>query len=354
MQRSTRWKLFLMMVLEFFIWGAWLPLIFNYLPGLGFSPVQQSWILNAFPLAAILGMFFGNQFADRNFAAEKFLAASHLIGGMAMIALAFTKSFWCFLGLMVVHCLFYVPTLSITNSIAFASMKDSQKEFGIVRMGGSLGWILAAWPFTFILADWDKVSAAHPHGMVNWLGTVLQSGLTGDALKAATSWTFIVAGVASLALAGFSFLLPHTPPRPAGNGAEKLAWFEAVKLLKHPFVLVLWIVTLVDSFVQNSYFNWARHFSRHDQSRGRRGHSRQLDNAGDECGADRGNPHHVRAGRNAEAARLACYHDRRDSRPRGTVCGLCIFPAINRVDHRGADAAWNLLRVLLCHGLHLC
>ena len=119
--------------------------------------MQQSWILNAFPIAAIVGMFFSNQFADRNFAAEKFLAFSHLIGGLAMIGLAFTKSFWLFLGLMLVHCLFYVPTLSITNSIAFANMKDSQKEFGIVRMGGTIGWILAAWPFTFILVDWDKV-----------------------------------------------------------------------------------------------------------------------------------------------------------------------------------------------------
>jgi MFS family permease len=65
MQTSHRGKLFLMMVLEFFIWGAWLPLIYGYLPTLGFSPAQQSWILNAFPLAAIAGMFFGNQFADR-------------------------------------------------------------------------------------------------------------------------------------------------------------------------------------------------------------------------------------------------------------------------------------------------
>ena len=48
-----------MMVLQFFIWGAWLPLIFGYLPSLGFTPSQQSWILNAFPIAAIVGMFFG-------------------------------------------------------------------------------------------------------------------------------------------------------------------------------------------------------------------------------------------------------------------------------------------------------
>ena len=261
MNNSLRFKLFLMMVLEFFIWGAWLPLIFGYLPSLGFSPAEQSWILNAFPIAAIVGMFFSNQFADRHFAAEKFLAFSHLVGGLAILGCAFTKSFWPFFGLMMIHCLLYVPTISITNSIAFASMKDAQKEFGIVRMGGTIGWILAAWPFTFILVDWDKVQAANPEGIVNWLGAVLGSGLTGDALKHATAWTFIVAGAASLLLAGFSFLLPHTPPKKASEGAgESLAWLEAVKLLKHPFVLVLWLVTLVDSFVHNCYFNWTGSF----------------------------------------------------------------------------------------------
>ena len=261
MQKSPRFKLFVMMALEFFIWGAWLPLIFGYLPSLGFSPAQQSWILNAFPLAAIVGMFFSNQFADRNFAAEKFLAFSHLVGGVAMIGLAFTKAFWPFFGLMLVHCLLYVPTISITNSIAFASMKDSQKEFGLIRMGGTIGWILAAWPFTFILVDWDKVHAANPQGIANWLGTVLGSGLTGDALKAATVWTFIVAGVASLVLAAFSFALPPTPPKKKGEGAaESFAWLEAIKLLKHPFILVLWLVTLVDSFVHNCYFNWTGSF----------------------------------------------------------------------------------------------
>src|SRR3974390_1681281 len=186
-----------MMVLEFFIWGAWLPLIFGYLPSLGFTPGQQSWILNAFPFAAIVGMFFSNQYADRHFAAEKFMAFSHLVGGIAILLLYFTKAFWAFFGLMMVHCLLYVPTISIANSIAFANMKDAQKEFGLVRMGGTLGWILAAWPFTFILVDWNKVRAANPQGLVSWLGTVLGSGLTGDALRDATPWTFVVSGIVS-------------------------------------------------------------------------------------------------------------------------------------------------------------
>src|SRR4029077_7793117 len=111
MSTSIRWKLFLMMVLELFIWGAWLPLIYGYLPSLNFTPGQQSWILNAFPIAAIIGMFFSNQFADRHFADEKFLRFSHLIGGAAIFALAFTNSFGLFCILMFVHCLLYVPTI---------------------------------------------------------------------------------------------------------------------------------------------------------------------------------------------------------------------------------------------------
>ena len=260
MNKAIRFKLFLMMVLEFFIWGAWLPLIFGYLPGLGFTAGEQSLILNAFPIAAIVGMFFSNQFADRNFAAHRFLAFSHLVGGLAILALAWTKAFWPFFFLMLIHCLLYVPTISITNSIAFSHMKDAQKEFGIVRMGGTIGWILAAWPFTFILVDWNAVKAANPHGFKDWLGTALSSGLTGPALQQGTKWTFIVAGAASLILAVFSLTLPHTPPRRVEEGANKFAWLESMRLLAVPFILVLWLVTFVDATVHNLYFNWTGRF----------------------------------------------------------------------------------------------
>ncbi|HLX61847.1 MAG TPA: MFS transporter [Planctomycetota bacterium] len=286
--RPAKFRLFVMMVLQFFIWGAWLPLIFGYLPSLGFSPdnppaaiapyvpsflkvlfSEQALILNMFPLAAIIGMFFSNQFADRNFAAERFLAFSHLVGGLAMLGLGYTKNFGPFLGLMFIHCLLYVPTISITNSIALANMKDAQKEFGIVRMGGTIGWIMAAWPFTFILVDWEKVKAAHPEGIVAWLGAILGNGLTGQALKDATHWTFIVAGIASLALAFYSLSLPHTPAKKKEEGArESLAWLEAMKLLKHPFILILFLVTFVDAYVHNSYFVWTGNFLGTDVSKG--------------------------------------------------------------------------------------
>ena len=234
MNTSIRLRLFIMMILEFVIWRCWLPLIYNYLPSLGLSAAQppqalaeliphklwflfsqQALILNAFPIAAVVGMFFSNQYADRHFSAERFLAFSHLVGGLALLGLAMIKApasveglaagepnpnapFWSFFLLMLVHCLLYVPTNSIANSIAFANIKDPQKEFGLVRVGGTIGWILAAWPFTFILVDWEKVRAANPQGLVDWVGTVLGSGLTGEALQAGTRWTFIIGGMVSL------------------------------------------------------------------------------------------------------------------------------------------------------------
>lgn len=272
-------KLTVMMILQFFIWGAWLPLIFGYLPSLGFSALvppkpfdtilpesvawffsEQSLILNAFPFAAIVGMFFSNQFADRNFAAEKFLGFSHLVGGLAILSLGWVTTFWPFFLLMLLHCLLYVPTISITNSIAFAHMSDAKKEFGLVRMGGTVGWILAAWPFVFIMVDWEAVRGKNPAGFVEWLGTVFGTPLVGDALKQSTRWTFVVSGIASLLLAVFSLGLPHTPPKvvevSGEGGRERLAWLEALKLLRHPFIMVLWIVTLIDAFVHNCYFNW--------------------------------------------------------------------------------------------------
>jgi len=253
-------KLFIMMVLEFFIWGAWLPKIFGYLPAIGFSANEQLAVLLAFPVSAILGMFFSNQFADRNFAAQKFMSFSHLVSGLAILALGFIQpdasgkaAFWPFFVLMCIHCVLYVPTMSIANTLAFANMRDAAKEYGFVRMGGTIGWILAAWPFIFLLVDWGKVSAANPQGFVAWLDAAFANPLEGQKLIEGTRWTYLVAGISSLILAGFSLTLPHTPPKKAVLG-ESSALVKAFGSLKHPVILVLWLVTLIDSFIHNTYF----------------------------------------------------------------------------------------------------
>lgn len=254
-------------------------MIFTYLPSLGFNVAEQAWILNAFAVSAIVAMFFSNQFVDRMFAAEKFMAFSHLVGGAAMIGLFFITApdvpaseltaaaaatgpvgkspiFWSFFGLMLVHCLFFVPTLSIANTIAFTHLQDAKKEYGFVRMGGTLGWILVAWPFIFILVDWTKINSGNHEGTVAWLGAIFdpKNALPPSSYKA----TLLVSGIISILLAGFSLTLPHTPPKPAQG--KSFAWLEALKLLAKPAILVLFVVTFLDAFVHNLYFAWTGTF----------------------------------------------------------------------------------------------
>jgi MFS family permease len=181
-----------------------------------------------FAIAAVVGIFFSNQFADRNFAAEKFLAFSHLVGGLALVGAAYFQTFGAFFACFLLYGLFYVPTISVTNSLAFANLKDPAKDFGFVRMGGTIGWIVVSWPFIFLLGAKSTVAEMR--------------------------WIFLGAAIISFVLAGYSLTLPHTPPRRDVVGTDRLAWLKAVKLLGVPYVLVLFVVTLIDSTIHNGYF----------------------------------------------------------------------------------------------------
>jgi nucleoside transporter len=254
-------KLGLMMFLQFFIWGAWFELGFAYIPSLKFPEWWMNPLLfGAFNIGALVALFFSTQLADRKFAAEKFLSFSHLVGGLAIGGLYFlhpapgeAASFWPFFGLMLLHSVFYVPTVSITNSIAFAAFTNPDKQFGPVRLWGTIGWIVASWPFIFILVDWAKVPAFGSVPFVEWLGTALGTGKEGREAMDSQRYIFLVSAAASLLLAAFSLALPHTPPKP-GKPGNSLAWLEALKLLKHPFILVLFIVTFIDAAVHQTFF----------------------------------------------------------------------------------------------------
>ncbi len=244
MNRAIRTKLSVMMFLQYVIWGAWLPLITLYLTkylhfrgGEDFTGLQAAWIMNTFAIASIVAMFVGGQLADRYFATERFLATSHFVGGVTMLLLPMQTHFWPFLVIMLVHCLFYVPTLSLTNAMCFANLKDAQKDFGIVRLWGTIGWISASTPFVFLLKSKE--------------GAEMASALTS---------IFTLAGIASLVLAAFCLTLPHTPPTKTKSTGEKFAPFEAMKLLAVPSILVLFVVTYIDTLVLWCHFFWTSPF----------------------------------------------------------------------------------------------
>lgn len=223
---ALRWRLWLMMFLQFFIWGAWLPLVFGYLGegGLGFSQFQQSTVLMAFPLAALVAMFLGNQIADQRLPAQRFLAFSHAVSGMAMLSLFMVRSYPAFLTLMCVHSLFFVPTINISNSIAFNAVADRKRDFGFIRMGGSIGWMLASWPLFLVLS--------------------------GDTM--AVRYTFLLAGASSIVLSLYAWTLPETPV----HASDQKAWTAALRSLGRPFLLVLWLVSMLDAVIHDLYFMW--------------------------------------------------------------------------------------------------
>ncbi|MDF0544313.1 nucleoside permease [Sphingobium sp. H39-3-25] len=224
--QSQKTRLFVMMALQLAIWGAWAPKLFPYMGMMGFSAGQQALVGSCWGIAAVVGIFFSNQFADRNFAAERFLSVSHVIGAACLFGAAFASSFLPFFLCYLAYSLVYVPTLSVTNTIAFANLKNG-RDFGTVRAGGTVGWIMASWPFIFLL------------------------GANSGVLE--VRGIFIVSGFVSLALAAFSLTLPHTPPRKGGD-VDSLAWRRAIGLLAKPYVAVLFAVTFIDSVVHNGYY----------------------------------------------------------------------------------------------------
>ena len=223
-------RLSTMMFLEYVIWGSWLPLLALYLGDvLGFSGSQIGWIFATPAIACVVALFVGGQLADRVMSTEKLLAVLHVFGGIAMLALAFQTTFWAFFVIMLAYQLAYIPTMSLTNAIAFHHVQDARKDFGRIRLWGTIGWIAASWPFVFILA-----------------------GKTGEALEAALSSIFVVAGLASVALAAFSLTLPATPPGRDAQAAN--APLEAIRFLAVPAILVLFVVTFMDALVHQAYF----------------------------------------------------------------------------------------------------
>lgn len=219
-------RLFLMMALQIAVWGAWAPKLFPYMAMLGFEPWQQSLVGSAWGIAAIVGIFFSNQLADRLVAAERWLCVSNLIGGVALLGAAFSTEFWSFFACYLLYSLVYVPSLSVTNAIAFANLKSPAAQFGSVRMGGTVGWVVVSWPFIFLLSA--------------------------TATVAEVRWIFIVSAIVSFVCALYALTLPHTPARK--DAPDKLAWRRALGQLGKPFVFVLFVVTFIDSLIHNGYF----------------------------------------------------------------------------------------------------
>jgi nucleoside transporter len=227
-----------MMFLQYAIWGIWLPYLSNYLMaapdggGLGFTGGQVGWILGlAGSIGAISAPFIAGQVADRYMDAEKALALLVLVGGVLKYITAYVTDYNTFLIISIAYSIAYMPTLSLTNSISFQNLRDSERQFPFVRVWGTIGWIVASVAFTWL---W----LVHPDPVAN-------TRRIADALR--------ISGVLSVLYAVYCLtVLPRTPPR--SSLAHPLAFAQAFGLLKHRGFLVVTLIALPIAMIHQCYF----------------------------------------------------------------------------------------------------
>lgn len=214
-------RLGIMMFLQYAIWGAWAPVLSEYLINvLGFNGFQVGVIYSLLPLATIISPFIGGQFADRYFPSEKVIGILQLAGGALLVYLSFVSDYKTMMWIMLIYCVLYAPTLALTNSIAFINLKNSEKEFGIIRVWGTIGWIVAG----LMLSGWRTIAKSAD-------SFVFQ----GD--------TLLLAGIFSIIMGFQSFTLPKTPPKK--EGAKPWAFLEAIKMMKDKNFMVFIIICFV-------------------------------------------------------------------------------------------------------------
>jgi len=231
-----RTKLSTMMFLQFFIWGAWYTTIGNFMAAHGMATLT-SWPYQVNPIAAIVAPFFLGLVADRYFATERVLGSLHLLGGIIMLLVPrATGTPTLFIGLLLLYNLCYMPTLGLVNSLAFHHIQNQEKQFPLIRVFGTIGWIVAGLFIGFVL-----------------------SRFTGGQLPDTTVLPLYTTAVASLILGLYSFSLPHTPPPAAGRpvSIRSIVGLDALRELgSKPFYIFV-ISSMLICFALAAYYAYA-------------------------------------------------------------------------------------------------
>ena len=216
MKLTVRIQLMLMMFLMFFTWGAWYGQMGKYMfTTLHANGDQIGNAYTTFSIASIIAPFFVGMIADRFFSAQKVMGVLNLLGAVILYFLIQNQSADNFFWYILAYTLTFAPNLALSNSIAMNQMKEPGKEFPVIRVVGTIAWIVVSNIIGFYDFG-DKVTI------------------------------FQIAMFTSLAWALFSFTLPNTPPKATGNSTiGQILGADALVLFKDRSFLIYFISSVL-------------------------------------------------------------------------------------------------------------
>jgi len=275
MSPGLRVRLSIMMFLQYFVWGIWLPMLAQRLGtnDLNLSGGQIGWIFSVYGFGSIIGPLIMGQLADRYFATERVLCFAHVVGGLLLIASGYATTFWPIFLLLLAYCHLYMPTMALTNSLSFRSLGEAnQSYFPSIRVWGTVGWIAAGLFFAAYLdyknlgfyksifdlvglpglfasfLDFWRASIVPIFDSIFAIRFVGEPGYR-DCLR--------VSGFFSVLYGFYCLTLPHTPPTPAKESDpidKKSAVLECLELMKFRSFAVLIVVAGLVGIMLAFYF----------------------------------------------------------------------------------------------------
>ncbi|WP_264521786.1 nucleoside permease [Flavobacterium sp. N1994] len=184
---SIKLRLTLMSFLQFFVWGAWLITVGNYWFGTKqWSGEQFGAIFSTLGLSSIVMPAITGIIADKWINAEKLYGILHILGGVALLYIPQVDNPTTFYWVIFAAMLCYMPTISLSNSVAYNILKNNNydvvKVFPPIRVWGTIGFIAAMW-------------------------------LTNLSGNKASANMFYISAVSAVILGIYSFTLPKCPPQ---------------------------------------------------------------------------------------------------------------------------------------------
>ncbi|MGF1728987.1 nucleoside permease [Photobacterium kasasachensis] len=231
---KTNAKLSFMMFIEWFIWGAWFVPLWQFLNTNGFTPTEIAWSYACTAIAAIISPILVGSITDRFFPAQKVLSVMLLAGAVLMYFAAQQTEFSSFFPLLLLYSLTYMPTIALTNSIAFSNVEDVERDFPRIRVLGTIGWIASGIVCGFL---------------PTWLGYGEIS---------ATNIPLLVTAASSALLGVYALVLPNTPPKSTGKlNLKVMLGLDALVLLKDKNFLAFFVCSFMFSMPLAFYYIFA-------------------------------------------------------------------------------------------------